>query len=52
MITSFSVSKEYVDYIEYMKDWCKKNGVSKSHLIMKLIASWVKEKRKCTTSTR
>ncbi len=52
MVTSFSVAKESVEDIEYMKEYCFKNGLSKSFLIMKLIKEWVKkEKRKCTTST-
>ena len=46
MVTSFSVAKESIEDIEYMKDWCKKNGVSKSFLIMGLIAKWVKEQQK------
>ena len=50
MVTSISVAKEDVEDIEYLKDWCKVNGVSKSWLIMKLVSKWV-EGQKCTTST-
>ena len=43
MITSISVAKEDIGDMEYLKDWCKTNGVSKSFIIMKLVCEWVKK---------
>ncbi len=53
MVTSFSVAKKDESDVEYLKDWCKDRGISKSFIIMELISAWVYEqekKAKCTAS--
>ena len=42
MITSISVAKEDIADMEYLKEWCKENGVSKSFMVMKLVGEWVR----------
>lgn len=56
MVTSFSVAKDAEYDIEYLKEWCKSRGISKSFVITELISDWVRlkqaeEKSECTTST-
>ena len=56
MVTSISVAKQDEDTIEYLKEWCKKRGMSKSFKVMELITAWseveMKKDALCTTSTQ
>ena len=45
MITSISVAKADEEDMQYLKDWCKENGVSKSYVIMKLVCEWVEKEK-------
>ena len=50
MITSISVAKEDIEDMEFLKSWCRENGISKSWLIMKLVRRWAKEVRDASKS--
>ena len=53
MVTSISIAKEDIEDMEWLKEYCKDRGLSKSWLIMKLVSEWVeKEKKSCITSTQ
>jgi len=55
MVTSFSVAKKQEVYVEYLKEYCKDRGMSKSFIIGNLVEEWAIEQMEkdkvCTTST-